>query len=294
MSVRSTATSTTFSARRNIRGDTRTLPPATRIPHGESVVLHWEGLPGRHTLFTDWAPDGEPVTSPHITEALTRDTVFTLRTVTGELARYHTVTVTVDTPALPGLKTDAFRGDLSLSVPGTLTVSGDAFVSGTATVNGDCTADTIRATGRVETGTVTVTGEVTSSDANARLETEELRVVEGVETTRGLSVSDGPVDLFGTPLVHAGNNAPADGFAVAVHQGEAMELTTSSGGTSTTIQVKGTGRYQWAAGALPVHVGDRMEITPAGTRVLLVPLGHAATVAAPDSRDAAIPENDHT
>ncbi|AEW92672.1 hypothetical protein SCATT_03010 [Streptantibioticus cattleyicolor NRRL 8057 = DSM 46488] len=71
-----------------------------------------------------------------------------------------------------------------------------------------------------------------------------------------------------------------------------MELTaTSADGTSTTTRARAAGRYPWTAGALPLHVGDRVEVTPTDAHVHVVPLGHAGTHTAPD---AAVAEPDHT
>ena len=250
----SAADSPTFTAHLVHPEDARGGNPATLVAPGTKVVLNWNGPAGRHTLYSDREPQGEPVEMPHITGPLTRDSTFVLRTVLGSVTRHDSLTVTVDRPALPGIELSELAGGAELELPAGVAADGAVSVGGAASVTGGCTASgALTSTGPVKTGDLTLDAGVTGLDAHAGLVTDDMTVAGTTLTELSLTVTGGPVSVLRAPSFQNGLPSPlqGEGFVIVSNGQDGVKFTIAGAESSTTVADTMTA-------ALPYLSGDRI------------------------------------
>ncbi|RJQ83875.1 hypothetical protein [Amycolatopsis panacis] len=270
------STTADFTAHVLNQGNTREAAPATLVTPGATVVLHWSGPVGEHTLYSDRKPEGEPFSSPFAATDIQRDTVFTLKSIVDREIRYDTITVTVDKPTLPGLAglaELAGGGRVVLTVTGTRNPA--ASVGGEMRVAGAVEGANLAFPAKATLGPVTVTGTVRGSDA--ALDVGDLRV-DGTLTSKKSLAPRGRVSLFGEPSIHEGGSGwseqmSTDGFVVGAplpYSDNPLIACTVEGTNQPTIQVQGA-----SGAALPVMENDQVTQTQGGPdpRYYVVPFG---------------------
>ena len=271
------STAANFTAHLDLSGDPPHPTPATLVRPGDSVVLQWSGPVGEHTLYSEDEPSGRPVTFPYVTQPLTRDCVFTLKSVASGMMRYDSLTVTVDRPVLPGIEVGELVSGPTLTITAPLTINGPLTVDGETDVTGTCSATAVVASGPVETRALTVTATATGVDSGSRLSTDgELTVTGTLQSDESLSVKGGPVELFDKEIrsgteIGPCNPAPGDGFIVTTSDPGAfpsdVQLTASNWHTSAAARDYRRGT---ALAALPVHQGDPLSSTASDAHYYLI------------------------
>ncbi|MFG2530424.1 hypothetical protein [Streptomyces sp. NPDC048516] len=271
------STAVNFTAHLNLPGDPPHPTPATLVRPGDMVVLQWSGPAGEHTLYSEDEPSGRLVTFPYITQPLTRDSVFTLKSVASGMMRYDSLTVTVDRPVLPGIEVGELVSGPALTITAPLTINGPLTVDGETDVTGTCSATAVVASGPVETKSLTVRATATSVDSGSRLSTEgELTVTGTLQSDESLSIQGGPVEIFDKDLrsgteIGPYDPAPGDGFIVTTSdRGVSSDVQlTASGWYTTSAAARGFGRGA-ALAALPVLQGDQLSSTASNVNYYLI------------------------
>ncbi|MFF4285610.1 hypothetical protein ACFY0R_09820 [Streptomyces sp. NPDC001633] len=266
------STAANFTAHLNLPGDTPHPTPATLVRPEDTVLLHYNGPAGEHILYSDEEPSGKPVEFPYITQPLTRDSVFTLKSVANGMIRYDSLTVTVDRPALPGIELGELAGGPALTVPVPLTITGHLTAVAETHVTGTCSATAVLASGPVKTSSLNVTGTATGLDGESRLSTDgELEVNGTLQSNESLSVLDGPVEIFDRDIrsgtaIKPYSPAPGDGFIITTPDPDVFPAEVQlTAGVSPDTRV--ASRFceshpdGSALAALPIHQGDQLTST---------------------------------
>lgn len=276
-----TSTAANFTAHLNLPGGPPHPTPATLVRPGDTIVLHWNGPAAKHTLYSEDEPSGRPVTFPYVTQPLTRDCVFTLKSVASGLMRYDSLTVTVDRPVLPGMEVGELASGPTLTITAPLTINGPLTVDGQTDVTGTCSATAVVASGPVETNTLTVTATADDVDSGSRLSTEGELTVDGtLQSDESLSIKGGPVEIFDKGIrsgteISPYNPAPGDGFIVTVSDPDSgtypsdVQLTVE-GGWHASAAARDFGQRGTALAALPVHQGERLSSTASDAHYYLI------------------------
>lgn len=262
----------TFTAHLIQPGEARGGDPATLVAPDTKVVLNWNGPQGQHTLYSDQAPQGQPVELPYITAPLARDSTFVLRTVLGAETRHDCVTVTVDRPTLPGLLLDELAGGAELALPVGVVAAG-AVVLGAATLPGCTVSGVVTATGPADVGDMTLAADVTGRDADAKLVTGDLTVSGKTLTELSLAVAGGPVSVLRAPSFHDSvpDLPPTDGFILAANQASGVKFTIGDSASSTTATDSRNA-------TLPFEGGDELTgVTPQNAGWYVIRFGPEGT-----------------
>ncbi|MGA5560617.1 hypothetical protein ACPCUV_05450 [Streptomyces platensis] len=271
------STAANFTAHLNLPGDPPHPTPATLVRPGDTIVLQWSGPAGEHTLYTEDEPSGRLVTFPYITQPLTRDCVFTLKSAASGMLRYDSLTVTVDRPVLPGIEVGELVSGPALTITAPLTINGPLTVDGETDLTGTCSATAVVASGPVETKALTVTATATGVDSTSRLSTDgELTVKGTLQSDESLNIQGGNVEIFDKDIrsgteIGPYDPAPGDGFLVTTSDPDAfpseVQLTATIWGTSAAARDSARGT---ALAALPVHQGDPLSSTASDANYYLI------------------------